>query len=289
MSQQLRPGAKLGMIFGGLFFSLWSLLILWGVVGAALEASQLAHSYLAGGSARRMQESDFEWDWEAHKTESEICGLSILIFDLLIVFLYYRFYIKPTFTKFIPKNAVIPQDLMGRFKYDVFDCRGDCGTFCCFLWCAGCTMSDLWYRAGWIHTTFRDEHCDCDGWQYFAGVFGYQIFNGLLGHVDGCFPCLFAALRNGCGCMNKDRGHEGIGDFMTTKQMFGLPPPTCSDFAKDCCLYCWCEPCVATQEYRQVMAVLERGPPAVHSPSGKVVGNAVVVGSAPIQQTQSEV
>jgi hypothetical protein len=75
--------------------------------------------------------------------------------------------------------------------------------------------------------------------------------------------------------------------MLTIQAMFGIPNfKTFGEFCSACCCYCWCTPCVATQEYRQIMALLNRG--TVESKQGplaaNVVGQPVATVGIPVQQ-----
>jgi len=236
-------------------------------------------------------------DDPAHHSESEGAGVNanIRIIDLVLrlVFLvlttvvelvilacYWKCYIKPTADKFIPVRAIPPEDMRGKWMHDVCDWGGDIGTCCCFIWCHPCALADLWYRAGWLHAVFKDlDGPSCPGWLFCAGVLGYVFAQ----HVASCcMPCGYAALRGGVSWIDNSDG--GLGDIKPLRKLFGLPHDGFSTFCQDCCLWCWC-PCLAgTQEYRQVMSLLDRGTVRVEAaPETIVVGQPVQVVGHPVE------
>lgn len=212
-----------------------------------------------------------------------VIALTAGIVSCVTCYVHWSCYIKPTPDKYIPRHAVIPEQLTGSFKYPLFDCFGDVGTCCCFTWCPSCMMADMWYRTGWIHQTlkpgganFASYDQSCPGWRWFAGMCGHCI----LMDMAGCFvPCFIAALRGGVSFV--DGGDGGLGDVTPFRQLFKIVPHDgFSTFCNDCCLICWCGPCVGTQEYRQVMDALGGAPLEVRAPvpaaQGQVVGAPVV-------------
>jgi len=209
---------------------------------------------------------------------NQIAGFIFVIGDCLMVFVYYSCFIKPTADKYIPRNAIIPQDLKGQWAHGTFDCSGDCGTFWCFACCQPCAVADMWYRAGWLHILLEGMQCGMAGWQWFAGVCGFCV---MVDFAGCCFPCIMAALRGGVGFV--DGGDGGSDDLVPLKKMFGMQQGGWGDFFVDCCCWFYCDPCIGTQEYRQIMAALNRGPLVVAQPSavvvaGNLVGDPVTVG-----------
>merc|ERR1712150_158502 len=86
-----------------------------------------------------------------------------------------------------------------------------------------------------------------------------------------------------------DGSDGGLGDgIVPLRKMFGLEHNGISTFCEDCCCFCWFAPCVFTQEYRQMMALLSRAPlqvqqrtmPGVAVIGQPVVGQPVAVGNA---------
>ncbi|CAE8594628.1 unnamed protein product [Polarella glacialis] len=194
---------------------------------------------------------------------------------------YWCLYIKPDPLTFTPARAVVPDDLKGRWKYGLFDCCGAPGTFCCFTFCMPCSVVDLWCRAGWIHAATSSSSAGqgsssngpFTGFQYFIGVAAYWIFQSI-GNLC-CMPVLFAFLRGGASFVD---GSNGGMDFESHHERFAIPHFGFSTFCSDCCGWCWCGPCMGTQEYRQVMELLKRGPVQVQAPQmPMIVGMPVQV------------
>lgn len=182
----------------------------------------------------------------------------VLVVEISVLVLYWCCYIKNTPEKYIPPNAVVPADLKGRWLHGIFDCTGACGTCLCFTFFPVCAMADLWYRAGWVHAMMHGEMqreqqqatACCPGFEYFLACCGYMLLQ-----ETGCTPCALAVLRGGMPSDNR----EGLGIIVDHTRRFQLPHAGFSTFCEDCCLHCWCGPCAATQEYRQVKAVIDRG------------------------------
>lgn len=274
------------VLCGTTVWSLMSLVLLLGALELALDATGVLHMGYKHLWARRLQ----TWDNDSDSSHSEVgdpAGGDPLVMQLVIrlvvlvvvcvaqvatTFIYHACYIKPTPEKYVPKNAIIPEDMKGSWKFGIFDCTGDCGTFCCFLWCPACSTAEMWYRAGWIHVLLEGTTLACTGWQFFAGIFGFCAMSSM---AECCSPCVFAGLRGGVGWM--DGGDGGMGDIVPLRKMFGIPHAGLNTFIEDCCCWCWCNPCLGTQEFRQVSALLDRGPLQVRGPSAAVVGNPVTV------------
>jgi len=204
----------------------------------------------------------------------------IVVCELLTVLVYWHCYIKPFADQFVPRDAIVPDDLKGKWQADMFACNdGHCGTCCCYLWCTPCAAADFWYKAGWIHGTLQGTSCNCVGWQFFAGIFAWCALESFAG---GCMPCVFAILRGGVGFV--DGGDGGLGDSIKPlRQMFGIPHNGWNTFCEDCCCFLWCSPCVFTQEYRQILALVSRAPLQVQArgaPGVIVVGQPVALGNA---------
>lgn len=208
--------------------------------------------------------------------------VAVVVGQLVGLWCYHRCYIRDTATRYIPQHAVTPPDMMGHWAFGEFDCFGEMGTCCCFLWCNICAISDLWYRAGFIHgITDPENPCSCcgdvPGWQYFVGGFLFMA-----AQFFGCLPCLAAFFRGGARWV--DQGNGGM-DTPDLRQRFGIKNDGFSTFCNDCLLWCCCGVCLGTQEYRQVMKLLDSGPLAIHSPPegytvhGNVVGAPVQVGN----------
>jgi len=188
--------------------------------------------------------------------------LGVCILQCTVLYCHWNRYIKPDPNKFIPRRAVVPDDLKGNWKYGMFDCMGELGTCCCFSWFPACMFSDLWYRAGWIHAFCdKDQHSNdsldgsCPGYLFFAGCCGWCLANDCLAC---CTCCGYATLRGGIECV--DGGDGGLGKIVPMRKRFGVPHDGFKTFIMDTLAYCFCAPCAATQEYRQVMELLDRGP-----------------------------
>jgi hypothetical protein len=237
---------------------------------------------VADGAGRRLME---RWEIELIVRGGAIV-LGIII-STTTVFLYWRCYVRPTPNLYIPDRAIVPPDLMGRWVYDIWDCKGAWGTCLCFCCCPTCAVAELWYRAGWIHYELNDFaegmatrwDASCPGWQFFPGVAAHCCLEEATGGC--CTALVHTALRGGLRFV--DGSNAGLPTPM--KDRFGMPGyADIGEFLKECCLYCWCFPCVATQEYRQVQELLKRGPVQQRDPGvvATVVGMPVQVVGAPV-------
>jgi len=198
--------------------------------------------------------------------------LVLLVVDILVMLLYWKMYITPTPDRYLRPTTIVPEDMKGKWQFDAFDCCGDIGTCCCATWCPSCLVSDLWYRAGFLHAVTKGMSFNsCVGWQWFAGLFG-MILGAQLG--GACLPCFFGVLRGGASCV--DGGDGGLGEIIPHRKRFSIAHDGWSTFFKDCCLWCWCHPCAATQEYRQVTALLDRSTPEAAAPAAGQIPEAVV-------------
>merc|ERR1719195_1392095 len=70
--------------------------------------------------------------------------------------------------------------------------------------------------------------------------------------------CGLAISRGGARFIDGSDG--GLGEVIDHRKRFELPHTGWGTFCSDCCLWWWCSPCVGTQEYRQIMTLLGRGP-----------------------------
>lgn len=255
------------VVLGGVF----SVLLVLGCVGSFLEAKELM-SASPDSLERRL---------EGPVSLLLIGGLQLFIplgcccFYIIMLFLYFYLYIKPVPERYLPNNAIIPADLQGRWNFGIFDCFGDCGTCLCFLFCSPCAIGDLWYRAGWVHQTLGGQSfgIKMPGWEWFAAVLS-NVF--LASWAGCCMPCFYAVLRGGVGFIDGS-DDEGM-QIKPLRKMFGIPHTGWGTYFEDCCCYCWCGACVATQEYRQVMQVFAHGPVQVAAPNAAMVGQAVIAG-----------
>eukprot|EP00930_Biecheleria_cincta_P072267 TRINITY_DN59694_c0_g1_i1.p1 TRINITY_DN59694_c0_g1~~TRINITY_DN59694_c0_g1_i1.p1 ORF type:complete len:324 (-),score=25.87 TRINITY_DN59694_c0_g1_i1:51-992(-) len=198
--------------------------------------------------------------------------------------LYWCCFIRASADKFLPRHAVVPDDLKGRWKHKHLDFAGACGTCLAFTFCGPCAHADLWYRVGWLHLVASLPSQDyttggCAGWPWFVACGGATFLSDAM----GCFfPCFLALLTGGV----PDSQTGNMGEIVPMRRLFGLPRSGCDTFCNDCCCWCWC-PCLqGTVEYRQVMDVLNRGPVQVAPPIGPgasvmVVGQPVGVQGAP--------
>mmetsp|Transcript_146903 Transcript_146903/g.372810 ORF Transcript_146903/g.372810 Transcript_146903/m.372810 type:complete len:328 (-) Transcript_146903:175-1158(-) len=274
-------------------------LTLTGVAGAGHDVFESAARRLKSGADehRELREWDDEWeddDWEETSSEAEQwkilshliqLGLMVVICiaECLALLCHWNLFIRPKPNLYIPARPVVPQDLKGSFKYDLFDCFGACGTFCCFTWCGPCMVADLWYRAGWLHAALGSmaqgsDTGSCPGWPFFAGVGAYCIAQDAIGC---CMPCAFAVLRGGIGFV--DGGDGGLGEITPHRKLFEIPHDGAGTFCMDTLTWCCCGACAGTQEYRQIMDLLNRGPiqqmPMQHPQViASVVGQPVQVG-----------
>jgi hypothetical protein len=237
----------------------------------------------AQGGGRRLLEG-----WQIH-VFGRLIGLVLACFiSACTTVTYWKCYIAPTPDLYIPARAIVPQDLQGGWKHGIWDCTEALGTCLCFACCPTCAFAELWYRAGWIHAEmddFRDNYgsdCDtsCPGWRFFVGVCGHCLLEEAT--AGCCLACAHTALRGGVKFI--DGTDAGLPK--TLKEIFGMGTyATFGEFFSDCCLYCWCAPCMATQEHRQVMELLKRGPvQQAAAPIPAVVGTPVQVMGAPMYQ-----
>jgi len=221
-------------------------------------------------------EDDYAWTRWIGPVVQLFVFFIICVWGVIGTGCHWACYIKPTPEKYIPQNAVIPADLKGKWAYGVFECFGACGTFCCFLWCPSCAVSDLWYRAGWLHQMMggsaeNSSMSSCPGWQFVLGV-GLHLF---VQELAGCFVCcLWSVGRGGMRWIDGSTGGtSGIDDH---RLRFALPHDGFITFCCDSFLWACCGACVGTQEYRQIMAVLERGPVQVQDPA---ITGTVIIGA----------
>mmetsp|Transcript_103607 Transcript_103607/g.200764 ORF Transcript_103607/g.200764 Transcript_103607/m.200764 type:complete len:160 (+) Transcript_103607:2-481(+) len=143
-------------------------------------------------------------------------------------------------------------------------------------------FSDLWYRAGWLHAAFDESHNQkigdkpldesCPGWLFFLGCCGFCAASDFAGC---CMACGAAALRGGISFI--DGGDGGLGKIVPMRKRFEMPHTGINTFLYDSLCYCCCGSCIATQEYRQVMELLNRGP--VQQETSPPVVQAAVVGA----------
>jgi len=243
-------------------------------------------------AGRRLEYSHHGTQYETHHEVSQqelqaatqliqfLVFVVVFVIEFITVGVYYKVYIVPTASRYVPnggRGVVVPAELKGSWKIDTFGCTEDCGTFCCFLWCAPCTWVDLWYRAGWLHAFLKGNSVSCTAWEYLAGILGWGAINFFAG---GCFPCIFATLRGGLGWV--DGGDGGISGIVPLRQLFGIVPHNgCSTFFEDCCCYMWCGACLGTQEYVQIKALLDKAPleiTGVQAQQGPYAAGVVVVG-----------
>lgn len=236
---------------------------------------------------RQLQITDDEWrdfddkdddvddDWTLIQLALNVLGPIVYgIVSAITAWIYWSLYIKPEPNKYIPQRAIIPDDLKGRFTYELCDCcSAGVGLFCCFLMCPGCAITDLWYRAGHLHALIGGEinnpsaeQC-CPGWYFFAGLCGWCLLQD-----TGCAPCLYGVLRSGFPGSDSD-----MGGIESHHKRFGMPGGDCNLFCSSCCLWCWCGICAGIQEYRQIMDALNRGPLQVAQPANTIVGVPVAV------------
>lgn len=205
----------------------------------------------------------------------------MLVGHIMGFWCYYRCYIRDTAAKYIPQHAVTPPDMMGHWAFGTFDCFSEMGTCCCFLLCGPCSIAELWYRAGFVHGIMDPDQenpcsfCEpCPGWQYFVGGCLFIMAEGF-----NCTPCIGAFFRGGTRWI--DAGNGGM-DTQDLRQRFGIQNNGFSTFCSDCLLWACCSFCVGTQEYRQVMKLLDRGPVQVQAPAAGYTVHGNVVG-APVQ------
>merc|ERR1719203_2132905 len=93
-----------------------------------------------------------------------------VLLQLILACVYWRYFIKPTAERYLSQNTVVPEQLKGRWQYELFDCFSDLGTCCCFVFCHPCKVADLWYRSGWVHAVMGSNVTSCKA--YYAGLCG---------------------------------------------------------------------------------------------------------------------
>lgn len=193
--------------------------------------------------------------------------------------LYWHWYIRNSSNNYVPVRAIVPADLKGNWAHELCDCCAEPGTCLCFAFCPSWAIADLWYRAGWIHglmgRSAEQQPCNCcngcPGWQFFVGLIGFHI----LASCPCGTPCGLAISRGGARFVDGNDG--GLGEVIDHRKRFELPHTGWGTFFTDCCLWCWCIPCVGTQEYRQIMTLLGRGPLQQEVMGQPVVGNPVAI------------
>lgn len=262
---------RLGQLVGSVAGLAWCTCLLVGLVECVLHISGLmgaVHEYRRLGTESRSSESwgsdgGFSWEGDASTDDSGLVLLidfavviSICLCQCMGLLLHWCLFIKPSPAKYLPILAGVPSDLQGKFKYGLFDCCGDLGTCCCFAWCPSCMMADYWYRAGWLHAAFGDQQLACPGWQWCMGVVSYSCGRHM---ASFCFPCCLSVLRGGPDVSGQGSGGK-LGDIVPFRTRFGIEHHGFGTFVGDCCTWCWCSSCAGTQEYRQVMDLLDRGP-----------------------------
>jgi len=287
MRRSARVGGRPGLAFSLLAAAALGLTL----VELALHCSGLWDAS-RGVLARRLQQEPEtnEPNWLLIDLMIRLGVLLLLtVIAILELWLYWRWYIKPTPDLYVPARVIVPDDLKGRWLYGTFDCQGAWGTCCCFCWCPPCAVAELWYRAGWLHAVLGNSanssqlSC-CPGWPWFMGVCGYLIADDV---AACCDSCVYALARGGIAWMNKDND-ASLGEIETHAHRFGMPHQGFGDFCWDCCLWLWCRPCVATQEYRQVMALLDRSPLQVQQPAMPTcIGMPVQVAGGPVQSNEA--
>eukprot|EP00443_Scrippsiella_acuminata_P092606 CAMPEP_0115460842 /NCGR_PEP_ID=MMETSP0271-20121206/46998_1 /TAXON_ID=71861 /ORGANISM="Scrippsiella trochoidea, Strain CCMP3099" /LENGTH=325 /DNA_ID=CAMNT_0002887573 /DNA_START=49 /DNA_END=1022 /DNA_ORIENTATION=+ len=251
--QRLAPRA-LWAVYGVLVCFIFSLGVF--EVGLRLIGEVNAGHSATDSAERRL--SDFETET---RVAWMLCFWTWNIFSLLTLPLYWHLYIRETPNVHLPERASVPQELKGRFKYGLFDCLEEGRTFACFCCCTPCAVSDLWYRAGWLHAGLgrtaegSDTHHQCPGWPFLAGA-------GLFQFGVECVPCFVplvgSTLRGGIGWIKKESG-GGLGNITPIRELFEIPNEGLKDFIIDALTWCFCTACAGTQEYRQVMDALNSG------------------------------
>lgn len=234
-----------------------------------------------------LQSQDGSQDWGVDdsirvRLAGYLLALLVCVLECCATCGYWACYIKPTAGKFLPRDVVVPEDMKGQWAHSLWDCCSAPGICLCHTVCTPCAVAELWYRAGWIHTALESSAAGsaqgrCPGWPWFVGVCAWCIAGGV---APGCMPCGYAALRGGLRWVGN--GDGGFGEIEDHRKRFGLPHEGLNTFCEDCCLWCLCAPCAATQEHRQVMALLDRGeltaaPPVPTHVVGQVVGAPVEV------------
>lgn len=243
--------------------------------------------FLPKDSKRQLQIDDYDSDWEAeygwlrHLNGAILFAFWLIIacVSLPVAWIYWKLYIYPTHEKYLTPGMIMPQELMGRFKYGLFDCSGDCGMCMCLFFCQWCAFGEFFYRAGHTHAISGNSTAPiqgCHGWQFFLGCCGCCLLGEALGW---CSPCVMAALTSGLGWLNHEGGgRSGMGSIITFRERFGLVAPDCNAFCCDCCAWMWCFPCQATREWQQINDALKQWPlPMPQAPPSMVVGQPVVL------------
>jgi len=314
----MSTGKRVGMICGMLMLFLLGQCVLLFVVSTATSmvtgAMQLSSSLKLNdeihrpggnnaflqttGSKRQLQYSyyyykgDYDYEWENQYGWTRFLNVIVFAAFWLIfccvsgpaAWIYWKLYIYPSHDRYLAAGMIMPQELRGRFKYDLCDFSGACGACCCFTFCTWCAIGDLWYRAGHTHAISGNSHPPiqgCHGWQFFVGCCGCCI----LGQALDCFaPCALAALTTGLGWMNQEGGgRSGMGSIVPVRERFGIAAD-CNGFCGDCCMWCWCLPCQATREWQQINDALKQWPlPTPTAPPSMVVGQPVVIQAAAVE------
>lgn len=258
---------------------------------AALELVQHSSALLVHLPGLQKQGRQLQGDDFMRTIDFDLIQLLVvpaaLLLGVAVLIIYYLCCIKPTAHQYIRRNQAIPDDLKGSWKVHEFGCCAMPGMCLCALFCSPCAAADLWYRAGWVHAVLNVDSPDsvfscaycCPGWQWCVAVGGYLFAQSVL---SCCFPCLMAALRGGISVFGGGNQMDGVKPF---REMFELPIKGFNTFCTDCCCYCWCLPCVMTQEYYQVMEVLKRPvviQEAIGAQTPAVVGSPVIVVGNPV-------
>jgi len=228
-----------------------------------------------------------DWDWTLQLVIRLGIPAGIAILEALTFWCYWRIVIMPTAEKYLPARVIVPQDLKGKWAYPLFDCCANPGRCCCHIFCPACTQAEVWYRMGFMHTISKQidvprpmAEC-CPGWEFCAGVLSWCF-------IEDTFPCCsccgWAVIRGGMGWAVNDNGGSGLGELVDHRTRFEIPHAGFNTFLSDCCIWCWCAPCANVQEYRQIMALLNRSPLEVAPPPvPAMVGVPVQVVGQPIQ------
>ena len=75
---------------------------------------------------------------------------------------------------------------------------------------------------------------------------------------------------------------------MPFRQRFQMPLSS-ESFCEDCCLWCWCLPCQATREYRQIFDTLKQWPLEVpQQVPSMVVGQPVIVQAQEVKVVETD-
>lgn len=193
-----------------------------------------------------------------------ICACGCL--QLCYGFYHYFRCIVPTQHQFIPRDAVISPDLQGGWKFGLFDCFSDLKACCGFCWCQPCFMAELWFRAGHIHQqTDIPANNPGQAWLYGLIVQALATYIGL----GECMVFLYTVFRGGVPGSDPPT-------LIPLRKRFYMPHDGWSTFCGDCCTWCCCPVCAGTQEYRQVMELLRRGPVQQHPPTMAVMQMSTV-------------